>query len=200
MRRSSPGYVCVTQGLSYAAVLCLMLIIDEIAEGLFLEVEMELIAQVNENAERMQSMVGVVVILLAAAAAVYFSVRAFMRSEVRRKEKQWMQIKAEEQLKAKAAEAAKDSERKLDELFAILESAPESPEVHSECIMIVEKYPGFAESVYQRALTAVEVSRGGSKSKQFALLAGRLAYGRRRGGLVTQYDEQAILNDISARD
>jgi len=58
------------------------------------------------------------------------------------------------------------------------------------------KLAEVANQIYQDLLTML---RSDSRYKPLALEIGRLAYGsKRKDGLPTVYDEQAILNDISA--
>jgi hypothetical protein len=104
-------------------------------------------------------------------------------------------------LKASAAQEAKLGE--LREAYHRAKSAGEPSEIVAAARAMVHevrqnnfKQAQIASEIYQDML---KLLRSHSELKPFALETGRLAYGlKRKDGVPTVYDEQAILNDINA--
>ncbi|MCA9220030.1 MAG: hypothetical protein KDA71_06860 [Planctomycetales bacterium] len=100
----------------------------------------------------------------------------------------------------KSKAAAKDAaERLIARLVSAIQSEHSNRELHEQLLAVAGHSSAIAARVYSLALQCVEASRGGSAARQFALSAGRLAYGlKRKRGRPTVYDEQAIANDIES--
>ena len=105
--------------------------------------------------------------------------------------------------KGRDAQASKLNEKlktKAKTLIRLLTNDPNDDGVHQELLRIQAIVPTISTAIYNSALGCVEITNGSSRTKQFALAAGRHKYGHvRENGVPTIYDEQAIQNDIIAR-
>lgn len=137
------------------------------------------IAQANPELERIQSLIGVTLVLVFAVGVIGFAIWRFLSFQ-------------------KAQKNARDT---VSTLGRLLDQRPVDESIHAELETIASKFPVLADTVYRMALCAVESSRGAPAAKRFALSVGRRAYGSKRSnGRPTIYDEQAIQNDIGARE
>ncbi|MGB7328155.1 MAG: MJ0042-type zinc finger domain-containing protein [Rubripirellula sp.] len=81
-----------------------------------------------------------------------------------------------------------------------LEVDPSDNDAFKGLAELCDAYRGFSEHGYEFALSLVTTSGGAVKAKQLALVLGRYYYSKDRPKqLPTQYDEEAIQNDIAMR-
>ena len=96
--------------------------------------------------------------------------------------------------------AALDAIQQIRDLIPALREDPLNATIHARLRSMSFKVPSASKDAYNASLLAVEPSGGVPAAKTLALAIGRIHYGSLRpNGIVTVYDENAILNDISAR-
>jgi hypothetical protein len=123
------------------------------------------------------------------ALVLYFSFRAFFRSQKHQREGL-----------LKAAQQLQNALQQIQQLVLKIRANPIDSNAHDQLRQIALNCPQAGQNAFEAALLAVELSGGVPATKTLALLTGRLYYGSlRENGLVTVYDENAILNDINAR-
>jgi hypothetical protein len=139
-------------------------------------------AQVDQQAEAIQSAVALVVIFVATVGGLGAAFYAFFKSQRGLRE----------------AEVAR--QKRLRVLMNELAESPLDRSLHAEILDLLRADGQVAADVYGAALEAVEATRGAPMVKQFALEVGRIHYSAsREDGQPTVYDEHAIQNDISMR-
>jgi hypothetical protein len=106
-------------------------------------------------------------------------------------------VNARERHRVSAAQCAI---QQIHQLIPSLTLDPQNQNIHQQLLYLARSFPMASGNAYQAALLAVELSGGVPTTKTLALEIGRLYYSSlRKERLPTVYDENAILNDISAR-
>ncbi|GAB4342100.1 MAG: hypothetical protein Fur0042_04110 [Cyanophyceae cyanobacterium] len=135
-------------------------------------------------------------IVLIAIVALIFLVQWLDSLETERRTKRALAMAAKQ-----AADEVKRYQNALNEFVGKLREDPLNPSLQGEVLkaMNVQEKAGATGFAYESILTLLAQQPQETILRQLALKAGRIHYGKMRGGEASFEDEQRIMNDIQVR-